>query len=230
MAKTNKGSSTLLNVILAVVMIAVIGLSVYAVYTTMSEKIINEKIASGEIEKTLDRMAEDAAMSVDEFMTKYGLENAGLTKDSVESNVVKKMKLSGYAEYKQTTVDAILAETFLEGKATGDTLYEDFLKMFTVRSALGGDEEQFKQMKEMYELDDSITMDSLWSDVEPIISEKAAKMMEQQNAQAVADATEAPAEGTPATEAPAEDTPAEEAPATTEAPAEEKAEEPKTAE
>mgnify|MGYP002514974771 CR=1 FL=1 len=49
--------------------------------------------------------------------------------------------------------------------------------MFTVRSALGGDEEQFKQVKEMYELDDSITMDSLWSEVEPILNEKAAKMM-----------------------------------------------------
>lgn len=190
MAKKNSGTSNkIFNLIIAVVMIGVIGLSAYAVYTTVSERIEEEKIANGEIETTLGRMAEAAQLSIDEFLEKYGIADAGLTKDSKESEVINKMKLSAYAEYKQTSVDGILAETFLEGKATGDTLYEDFLKMFTVRTAVGGDEEQFKQMKELYGLDDSITMDTLWSEAEPVISQKAAEMT-QQSSEATEDAKE----------------------------------------
>ncbi len=179
--KNSSASNKIFNLIIAVVMIGVIGLSAYAVYTTVSERIEEEKIANGEMEITLDRMAENAALSVDEFLEQYGIADAKLAKDSKESEVINKMKLSAYAEYKQTSVDGILAETFLEGKATGDTLYEDFLKMFTVRTAVGGDEEQFKQMKELYGLDDSITMDTLWSEAEPIISQKAAEMAQQVN-------------------------------------------------
>ena len=191
MAKKNNGTSNkVFNLIMAVVMIGVIGLSAYAVYTTVSERIMEEKIASGEIEKTLGRMAEDAQLSIDEFLEKYGIADAGLTKDSKESEVIKKMKLSAYAEYANTSVDGILAETFLEGKATGDTLYEDFLKMFTVRTAVGGDEEQFKQMKELYGFNDSITMDTLWSDVEFLIEQKTAEMSQQSN-EATEDAQQA---------------------------------------
>ena len=135
-------------------------------------------------------MAEDAQLSIDEFLEKYGIADAGLTKDSKESEVIKKMKLSAYAEYANTSVDGILAETFLEGKATGDTLYEDFLKMFTVRTAVGGDEEQFKQMKELYGFNDSITMDTLWSDVEFLIKQKTAEMSQQSN-EATEDAQQA---------------------------------------
>ena len=62
--KNNSASNKIFNLIIAVVMIGVIGLAAYAVYTTVSERIMEEKIASGEIETTLDRMAEDAQLSI----------------------------------------------------------------------------------------------------------------------------------------------------------------------
>lgn len=195
MVKKNTGASnSIFNLIIAIVMIGVIGLAGYAVYTTLYERNVDKKIESGEMETTLERMAESAGLTIDEFKTNYGISEADLDKKSTESEVLDKMTLTKYAEYKQTTVDDILAETFLEGKATGDTVYEDFKKLFTVRSALAGNEEQFNQMKELYELDDTITMDTLWSEAEPVIMEKMQQA--QQNAQKVADEKNAEAAAT----------------------------------
>ena len=189
MATTRRSGSAdkFFNLILTVVMVAVIGLSVYAIYNTMSERIIENQIANGERETDLAHMAEDAALTVDEFLEQYGLADAALSKKSTQTEVLDKMTLTKYAEYAKTTVDELLAQAFLEDKANGDTLYADFKKMFTVKSMVGGDEEQFKQLKEMYGLDDTITMDTLWSEVEPILEEKAKEM---QNA--AAQATAAP--------------------------------------
>lgn len=208
-------SDKMVNTIIAAVMIAVIGLSAYAVYDTMSSKIINTQIQNGEREATLEYMAENAGLSVNEFLEQYGIADAGLSKKSTQTEVIDKMTLTKYAEYSSTTVEDLLKQYYLEDKATGDTTYADFKAMWTVKAMVAGDEEQLKQMKEYYSLDDSVTMDTLWSEVEPVIE---AKIEEMQNA------TPAPTEETPvegeATEAPAEEaTAAPEAEATA-APAE----------
>lgn len=201
MATTRKGGSAdkFFNLILTVVMVAVIGLSVYAIYSTMSERIIENQIANGERETDLAHMAEDKALTVDEFLEQYGLADAGLSEKSTQTEVLDKMTLTKYAEFAGTTVDEVIAQAFLEDKANGDTLYADFKEMFTVKSMMGGDEEQFKQLKEMYGLDDTITMDTLWSEVEPVLEEKAKEM--QENAAQATAAPEAEGEATQEPEA-----------------------------
>ncbi len=174
--KKNGSKDNLLNIIIAVVMIAIIGISVYAIYNTVSTKVIKSRIESGETEPTLSYMAESAGISVEEFLTQYGLENAGLSKNSKETEVTDKMTLTNYATYTGTTVEDILKQYYLEDKADGNTLYADLKAMLTVKSMIGGDEESFKQFKEYYSLDDSITMDTLWSEVEPVIEEKIKEM------------------------------------------------------
>ncbi|MBR5271237.1 MAG: hypothetical protein IKV64_03530 [Clostridia bacterium] len=179
MAKNNKkngSKDSILNIIIAIVMVAVIGVSIYAIYTTASTKIIKSRIESGETEPNLSYMAESAGLSVDEFLNQYGLENAGLSKNSSQTEVTDKMTLTNFATYSGTTVEDILKQYYLEDKANGDTLYADFKAMWTVKSMVGGDEESFKQVKEYYGLDDSITMDTPWSEVEPVIEEKTKEM------------------------------------------------------
>ncbi len=175
----NKSGNKLFNTILAVVMVIVIGISVYAIYTTASTKILDNQIATGEKEATLEYMADTEGITVDEFIEKYSLKDAGLSKNSTETEVVNKMTLTNYATIAGTTVDELLKQYYLEDKANSDTVYEDFKAMWTVKSMVQNDEAMLDQLKEYYSLDDSITMDTLWSEVEPIIE---AKMEEMQNA------------------------------------------------
>ncbi len=182
MAKNNgqkKSSNTLLNTIITVVMVVVIGISVYAIYSAVSTKVISSQIESGQRESTLAYMAKTEGVSVDEFIEKYGLKDAGLSKNSSQTDVIGKMTLTNYATFAGTTVEEILKQYYLEDKADENTLYADFEAMWTVKAMVQGDEESFKQLKEYYSLDDSITMDTLWSEVEPIIE---AKIEELQNA------------------------------------------------
>ena len=66
----NKSGNKLFNTIVAVVMVIVIGISVYAIYTTASTKILDNQIATGEKEATLEYMAKTEGISVDEFLEK----------------------------------------------------------------------------------------------------------------------------------------------------------------
>ncbi len=175
----NKSGNKLFNTIVAVVMVIVIGISVYAIYTTASTKILDNQIATGEKEATLEYMAKTEGISVDEFLEKYGLKDAGLSKDSTETEVAEKMTLTNYATIAGTTVEELLKQYYLEGKADGNTIYKDFKAMWTVRAMVQDDEASLEQLKEYYSLDDTVTMDTLWSEVEPIIE---AKMIEMQNA------------------------------------------------
>ena len=184
--RKNGSSGKVFNLILTVVMIVVIGLSVFAVYSTMSERIVDKQIANGEREADLAHMAESSGLTVEDFLEVYGIADAGLSEKSTQTEVIDKMTLESYAEYAETTVDEVIEQAYLEyGEVTGDTLYADFKKKFTVRTMLSGNEEQFNQLKQLYGLDDTITMDTLWSEAEPIIEQKAEEM---QNAAAQATA------------------------------------------
>ncbi len=182
MAKNNgqkKSGNSLLNIIITIVMIVVIGISVYAIYSTVSTRVISSQIESGQRESTLEYMAKTEGVSIDEFIEKYGLKDAGLSKNSPQTDVIGKMTLANYTAFAGTTVEELLKQYYLEDKADGNTLYSDFEAMWTVKAMVQNDEESFKQLKEYYALDDSITMDTPWSEVEPIIQ---AKIEELQNA------------------------------------------------
>ncbi|MDD6483132.1 MAG: hypothetical protein PUF72_00955 [Clostridiales bacterium] len=176
------------NLVIGVVIAAVLALAVYAVYDKISAKLLSEKIASGEAQATVGYLAEQADMSVEDYLAQYGL--SGLGKKTTEEDMVKKMTMENYAAYSGTTLEEIKTQYALESDVDASMLYEDFEKTLKVRNVLGGSEDTFDQIKETYELDDSITMDSMWTDVEPILEEKQKELQEK-----MANATEPPAEG-----------------------------------
>lgn len=213
MASRSRGSAdTMINVIIAIVLIAVIALAGYAIYDKISSNIIQTEIENGEREATVGYLAEQAGMSIEDYLAQYGV--SGLGKNATEQEMTDMMTVDNYVKYAGTTIEDLQTQYHLSEAPAGDSNWGDLRKSFTVRNMVG-DEDSFAQFKEMYGLDDSITLDTLWTDAEPVIQESIAKMQEEAANATQAPATEAPAEGT-ATEAPAEGAAAE----ATEAPAE----------
>lgn len=213
MASRSRGSADIMiNVIIAVVLIAVIALAGYAIYDKISSNIIQTEIENGEREATVGYLAEQAGMSIEDYLAQYGV--SGLGKNATEQEMTDMMTVDNYVKYAGTTIEDLQTQYHLSEAPAGDSNWGDLRKSFTVRNMVG-DEDSFAQFKEIYGLDDSITLDTLWTDAEPVIQESIAKMQEEAANATQAPATEAPAEGT-ATEAPAEGAAAE----ATEAPAE----------
>lgn len=189
----SKGSADItVNVIIAVVLIAVIGLAGYAVYDKLSANINKKAIENGEKEATVEYLAEQQGKTVDEFLEQYGL--SGISGKASQEELTDKMTVDNYVSYAGTTIEDLKTQYNLDEAPAGDAIWGDIRKALTVKNMVG-DEESFKQFKESYKLDDSITLDTLWTDAEPKIEESIKKMQEE-----AAKTTEAPA--TEATEAP----------------------------
>lgn len=191
------------NLIIAVIIAAVLALAVYAVYGKLSDKFLSKAIEAGEKEATVGYLAEQAGLTIDEYLEQYGL--SGLSKNTTEQEMLKQMTMENYASYAGTTLEEIKTNYVLDADVDASMTYGDFEKTLKVKNIFGGSEETFNQMKEVYGLDDSITMDSAWTDVEPILEQKQEEL---QNATPAP--TEEAAEGTENTEAPAEEASTEE--------------------
>ena len=210
MAKNSrKSADTAINLVIAVVLIAVIGLAGYAIYDKMSANLNEKAIASGEKEATVEYLAEQASMSVEDYLAQYGLSD--ISKKATQTEMTDAMTVDNYITYSGTTAEDLKTQYNLDEAPAGDANWGDIRKAFTVKNMVG-DEESFKQFKEVYKLDDSITMDTLWTDAEAKIEESIKKMQEEAANATEAPATEAPVEGeategeaTEATEAPAEE-------------------------
>lgn len=191
------------NLIIAVIIAAVLALAVFAVYGELSDKFLSKAIESGEKEATVGYLAEQAGLTIDEYLEQYGL--SGLSKNTTEQEMLKQMTMENYASYAGTTLEEIKTNYVLDADVDASMTYGDFEKTLKVKNIFGGSEETFNQMKEVYGLDDSITMDSEWTEVEPILEQKQEEMQ---------NATPAPTEEVPAeaesTEAPAEEASTEE--------------------
>lgn len=190
----------MINVIIAVILIAVIGLAVYAVYGKISENMTRTAIENGEAEPTVGYLAEQSGMSVEDYLAQYGV--SGLGENATQEEMTDAMTVGNYATYAGTTVEDLQTQYGLDETPSADANWGELRKTFTVRNMMG-DEESFNQFKEVYGLDDSITLDTLWTDAEPKIQESIERMQEEAANATEAPATEAPAEGE-ATEAPAE--------------------------
>ena len=210
MAKNSrKSADTMLNVIITVVVVAVVALAAYAIYDKMSANLNEKAIASGEKEATVEYLAEQASMSVEDYLAQYGLSD--ISKKATQTEMTDAMTVDNYITYSGTTAEELKTQYNLDEAPAGDANWGDIRKAFTVKNMVG-DEESFKQFKEVYKLDDSITMDTLWTDAEAKIEESIKKMQEEAANATEAPATEAPVEGeategeaTEATEAPAEE-------------------------
>lgn len=172
----------LVNVIIAVVVIAFVAIGVYATYGKISESIEENAITSGEKEATVEYLAKQSAMSAEDYLAQYGLSLGDtISKKTTETEMLDNMTVENYAKYNGQDADEMINGTGLQDKVTKDTLWKDFLPQVPVISVLG--EETFNQIKA--QLGDEVTADMPYGDFEKLMQEK-------QNE--AAEATEAPAD------------------------------------
>lgn len=187
MNKGNK-SNALITLIITVVIIAVLGLGVYATYSKLSKNIIDNKIASGEMEETVSHAAEAAGMSVEDYLADYGLTVTDEVNGKTPVNdLYGYMTLENYmnmnnantsedpsATPEPVDINAMIEEWGLTGQVTKDSLWKDVENLMPLKARFG--EEQLAQYKEAYNLGDEVTGDTSYGDFQKIIEEKIAQM------------------------------------------------------
>ena len=95
------------NVIITIIIIAFLGLGYYA---------IKDKLPKPDPKPvTVETLAEDKGMSVEDFIKEYGL-GEDVTKDTSEDEFLSKLTVENYAKYKGQTVEELLEENGIKGE------------------------------------------------------------------------------------------------------------------
>ena len=208
MAKRSRNSAdTMINVIIAVVLIAVIGLAAYAIYGKMSTTLSQKAIEAGEKEPTVEYLAQQQSMSVEDFLALYGLSD--VSPKATEEEMTDQMTIDNYLTYSNIAMEDLTTQYHLDEAPAGDSNWGELRKSFTVKNYVG-DEDALKQFTEIYGLEEGqITLDMPWTEAEPIIEDSVQRMQEELANATPAPATEAP-EATAEAEATEEPTEGEE--------------------
>ena len=208
MAKRSRNSAdTMINVIIAVVLIAVIGLAAYAIYGKMSTTLSQKAIEAGEKEPTVEYLAQQQSMSVEDFLALYGLSD--VSPKATEEEMTDQMTIDNYLTYSNIAMEDLTTQYHLDEAPAGDSNWGELRKSFTVKNYVG-DEDALTLFTEIYGLEEGqITLDMPWTEAEPIIEESVKRMQEEMANATPAPATEAP-EATAEAEATEEPTEGEE--------------------
>lgn len=184
----------MINAVIVIVVLAVLGLGIYAVYGKLSVNIENKAIEEGTSETTVRYAANLASMTVDEYLAQYGLADSDLNGKSTQTEMIEKMNVENFAKFNGQETEAFLAEYGLTDKATPDMLWTEAELLIPTGIYMGG-EEQFAQIKEIYELDDSIKPETPWGEAKDKVEAASQAYMEK-----LQNATPEPAEEAPAQE------------------------------
>lgn len=188
--KKASSADKLVNVIIAVAIIAFVAVGVYATYGKVSEGIEEKAITSGEKEATVEYLAKQSGMSVEDYLAQYGLSLGDtISKKSTEAEMTDNMTIENYLKYSgmEQTADEVIADAGLTDKVTKDTLWKDFMPQVPI--SMMYDEDTLNQIKTSLGLGDEVTSDMTYGDFEKLMQEKS---------EAAATATEAPADETAA--------------------------------
>lgn len=114
------------NIIIVVLILAVLGIGGWAVYSKFSQMPSSEEVAT----PTISEYAQSEGISVEEFLAKYGLsEVPEITGDSLISDAMSYMTLGNYAALVGTDVAEIKASMGLSEEYADDTpmsvIYEE---------------------------------------------------------------------------------------------------------
>lgn len=234
MNQTGKKRATsadkMINVIIAVVILAFLAAGIYAVHGVISENMqkkaqeeLNMAIQNGEVEPTVEYLANQSGMSVEDYLAQYGLTvNDTLTKDSTQTELLNSMTLESYVNFigSEQTADELIQQAHLEDEVTKDTLYSEYQEKLNASplSKLYGDESTVNQIKE--ELTSmgidasSVSNDMTYGDFNKLLEENQLALQEAAAAQAESEANAENAETAPSdadanTEAPSTEAAAE---------------------
>lgn len=168
MAKqTTKKQSTpmdkMITAVTVVVIMAILGLAVFAGYGKISQNVgqnaiekENLAIQNGEQEATVRYLASNSGMEIDAFLEQYGLKlGDGLKETSTESEMIRMLTVENYYKYSDaysgetTDVEATLKDWNAdEIGITKDTVWSEVQEKLTYIKFVG--EEEFNAMIEQY--------------------------------------------------------------------------------
>ena len=206
--KSRSSADKTINLIIILIVAAVLAAGIWAVYTKISDNLLEKSIADGTAPQTVETYAKQVGQSVDEYLADYEITDPAVNGDTSISELIQYMNVKNFAKYQGMEFDEFVAEYGLTDKVSEDTMWPDAEKLIPLGIYIGGDD-QVEEFKTYYELDASVTAQTPWGDVADAVEAKAAELQAQMEAEAAAAAE--------ATEAPAEE--AADAEATTEAPA-----------
>lgn len=187
-----------LNTVLVLVILVVLGLSVYAVGGKIQTKLAEKNQAGEQTEQaqgdtyTVQNAADEKGMTFEDFTAEYGLTD--VSPEDLMSSVTGNMTCGNYAKYTDTTFEDLVSVNQLPESVTEDTKWSEAQDLIPVGVTLGG-EEQFNQMKEQLGLDDSITKDTPSGEAMPVIQEKYVAYMQAQQEAASEEPASDEAEG-----------------------------------
>lgn len=181
-SKKSTPADKMFMTLIVVIIAAVLGLGGYAVYGKISKNLETKAIEENNAEKTVNYLADQAGMSVDDYLAEYGLQDTeGINGKTTESAMVSKMTLENLAKYEGKELDAFIEENGVPAdKVNGNTTWEEAKDLIPLDSYFGG---QFEEVKAAYELDDSITGDMTWGETkDTILAAQEAYIEKMQNA------------------------------------------------
>ncbi len=175
----------LVNGIIALVIIGFASLGSVAV--------VNEYRANDGV-TTVKEYAKENGITVDEFMSKYGLEGKDVKPGTEINEASSSMPLDKYAEYSGTTVEELKAQSGWGDEVTNEmtiTEAQDYTKIGNMIAGMGMDYAEYLAMFGLTE--EELPADTTMKDAQPIIEAAQAKMQEEQAAAETEAETEAEA-------------------------------------
>lgn len=181
MKEAGKKKSTpmdkLINIIIAVIIVAFVAVGAYAVYGKISSGIQERKIENGEAEATVGYLAKQQGMTAEDYLAQYGLTLGGdIDENTTQSDMLDSMTLEKYAEYSGQNADDIITNAGLSEQVTKDSLWGEVRTLMPVSAYYN--EEQLNQIKQIYGIGDEVTLDTKYGDFEKIMEEKQSQMAE----------------------------------------------------
>lgn len=173
-AETKKSGSVWANVIITVIIVAFLGLACYALKDSI-KSMIPEK---PEKTPTVADMAKERDMTVEEFMTEFGLDGSQITKDSTEADLVSVFTVANYAKFQDKTSEELMAEYGIEG-ISDDMLWQDafgYIPMSNYAQMLGV---TFDELKEQSNFPETITAETTLGEAQQIMQETPAETEEE---------------------------------------------------
>lgn len=195
----SSGSNSMLTFISVLIIVAFLVASGLLVVPHV-QKLMNDKaMRNGEKEPTVEFLAKEQNMSVEDFLAQYGLTvNETVKADTVASEMVQNMTIGNYNKYvgEQNAIDL---SQFTDA-VNENTLYKDFIAM-PAKTVLG--DEMFENTKKTYGVGDEVNDETSWQDFQQAMYNAYSK--QQQEGQAAGtDAANAQTTAPAATAAPAE--------------------------
>ena len=124
-AKKKDPSGIIVNIIIVLVVIAVAGCGIWAAYDKISANIAADTEATDtQNVQTVATMALEEGLSVEELLAKCGLEDSGITGESLSTELLEIMTIENFAKFEDTDVEEFKKQFGIEALAN-DTLWSE---------------------------------------------------------------------------------------------------------